>query len=141
MSFVSLPVWVFKQAVSHPMATVVGYAGLTGFAIGYAPTRQLGWRMGSFGIRAAGNITWGAARGLSTTTLVRGGSMTFGGGIVRATGAVAAGYLLGAVVGTVIARQFWGVEGAHDAFALYTGQVSRQDYTSVVSAGISTLFD
>ncbi len=114
---------------------------VTAGAIAHPYTRRKGLQMASFGVRATARMTFASLRALSGTTLVRGGSMTLGGGVARATGAVAAGYLLGAVVGTVIARQFWGVEGAHDAFALYTGQVSRQDYTSVVSAGISTLFD
>ena len=115
--------WVVKQAVSHPMATVVGYGVITGIAIGNPATRQLGWRMGSFGIRAAGNVTFGATRGLLGTTLVRGGSATLGGSVAVGAASVGAGYAIGAVVGTGISHLIWGEEGAKDALYFYSNPV------------------
>lgn len=134
------PLWVVKQVVSHPMASVVGYAGLTGLLIGYPPTRRLGLKLGSFGLRAGAAGTWGAMRGIATTTLVRGGSVTLAGGVVRASGAIGSGYVLGATVGTAIAYAGWGEEGADDAFALYTGQVSSDEYLSVVGGALKHYF-
>ncbi len=112
--------WVIRQAVNHPMATVVGYGVLTGVAIGNPATRQLGWRMGSFGIRAAGNVSFGAARGLLGTTLVRGGSATLGGTVAVGTASVGAGYMIGATVGTGVSHLIWGDEGAKDALYFYS---------------------
>ena len=105
------------------MATVVGYAGLTGLAIGYAPTRQLGFRMGSFGIRAAGNVTFGATRGLLGTSLVRGGSATLGGTVAVGASAITLGYAIGAIGGTIIAQTVWGDEGAKDALYFYSNPI------------------
>lgn len=52
-------------------------------------------------------------------------------------GPVAAGYAIGATIGTGIAYAGWGKHGASDAFDLYTGQVSFNQYVST----IGNLFD
>jgi len=49
--------------------------------------------------------------------------------------ATAAGYAIGATVGTGIAYAVWGEEGKQDAVELYTGQVGWDQYWSTVGAG------
>jgi len=44
-----------------------------------------------------------------------------GGALVSAVAPVAAGYLIGATVGTAIANQVWGEEGARTAMGFYSG--------------------
>ncbi len=112
--------WVIRQAINHPMATVVGYAAFTGVMIGNPATRALGWQMGSFGLRAAGNVSFGAARGLFGTTLVRGGTVTLGSTAMVGTASVGLGYMIGATVGTGIAYAWKGDEGAKDALYFYS---------------------
>lgn len=58
----------------------------------------------------------------------------------RASGSVAAGYLIGASVGTAISYAIWGREGAEDAINLYTGGVSAQDYFDTVGIALNKTF-
>jgi len=106
----SKPRWVLEQLVSHPMATVVGYAALTGYAIGNKPTQKIGLQMASYGIRSAGNLGRGAlfgrGPGFFGTKFVRGGSWT----LRSASGSAAGGYLLGSaiLVGGMAAAEHFG---------------------------------
>ncbi len=113
---------------------------VTAAAVAHPYTRAKGLQMASFGVRATARIGFASVRALSTTTLVRGGSMTLGGAAARATGAVAAGYVIGAGIGYGISRHFWGEKGGRDAIAVYTGQVSRDQYISTVRSGLATLY-
>jgi len=113
---------------------------VTAAAVAHPYTRTKGLQMASFGIRATARMGFASVRALSTTTLIRGGSITLGGGIARATGAVAAGYVIGAGIGYGISRLAWGDQGGRDAIAVYTGQVSRQEYLRTVRTGLATLY-
>ena len=107
----SVPEWVMIQQNApqyYWLATVA--------AIAHPTTRSVGLRMGSFGIRATANIAFASTRALLGTTLVRGGSMTLG----STAGSAAAGYALGAVVGTGISYAVWGEEGAQHAMYFYS---------------------
>jgi len=88
-------------------------------AVAHPTTRSFGLRMGSFGIRASANVAFAGARALAGTTLLRGGSVTLG----SAAGSVAAGYAIGAVLGTGISYAVWGDEGAKDALYFYSHPV------------------
>ena len=123
--------WVLLQQ-NAPQYYWLATAG----AIAHPTTRRYGLRMASYGIRASANVAIASSRALLGTTLVRGGTMTGG----SAVGSVAAGYVLGAVVGTGISYAIWGDDGASDAIDLYTGRVSARDYFTTVGRGISTLF-
>ena len=118
----------------------------TAVAIGNPRTRAFGIRMASYGARLTANMAIGAAKGAAKTPLVRKGptpgQMARAGArkAVTATGAVAAGYALGATAGTAIAYAGWGESGARDAISLYTGQVSFDEYTSTVGSAIRQTF-
>jgi len=53
---------------------------------------------------------------------------------------VAAGYVVGAAVGTGVSYAFWGEKGARDAMDFYTGQVSVKQYTTVVGGALKQTF-
>ena len=140
------PAWVVRQAVNHPMATVVAYSGATGLAIGYKPTRTLGLRMGSYGLRGAANLYRGAllgrGPGMLGTTFVRGGSVnaiSAARGLVGLGQAALLGYAIGSVVGTGIAYAAFGEEGAKDALDFYTNPFGV-DYFGTVGGALKQTF-
>lgn len=53
--------------------------------------------------------------------------------LARATGAVAAGILIGSVGGMAISRAVWGKSGQKTATDLYTGKVSFKKWTEAIS--------
>ena len=53
--------------------------------------------------------------------------------------AIAAGYAIGAVVGTGISAAVFGKAGARDALEFYSGQVSFDQYFEVVGEALGTL--
>lgn len=118
----------------------------TAAAIANPRTRALGLRSASYLTRVAVNASIGAMKGAAGTPLVRKGptpgQMARGAGkkAVTATGAIAAGYVIGATVGTGIAYAGWGKEGASDAIDLYTGQVSAEKYFTTVGNALSKTF-
>jgi len=130
--------WVLV-AQNAPKVYWAGTAFLLGAGLKSPSARTAGIRMASFGVRATIAVTWAGSRALFGTTLVRGGSMTLGGGLARAGGAVVAGYLLGALVGTSIAYEFWGEEGRDQAIDFYTGQVSQDEIWQTYQAGYESL--
>ena len=81
-------------------------------------------------------VKWGgltlAKRGWGLTNFIRFGSGTVSIGAGELVASVLAGYLLGATVGTGIAYVGWGPQGGKDAIALYSGQVSFDQYSNVV---------
>ena len=126
--------------------------GITAGTIGWglaeaAYTRQVpfalrfGGQMASFGVRSTYHVSVASARAFLGTTLVRGGSVTAGRALATGGGAVAAGYIAGAIVGTSIAHAMYGKEGAKDALKLYTGRVSRDEYFSTVGSAIKQTFN
>ncbi len=131
--------WVLV-AQNAPKIYWAGTAFLLGAGLKSPAARTAGVRAASFGLRATYHVSAGAARGLFGTTLVRGGTMTLGGGIARAGGYVAAGYLLGALVGTSIAYEFWGEEGRDEAIDFYTGQISREEIWQTYQTGFQSLY-
>jgi hypothetical protein len=142
----SKPAWVVRQAVNHPMASVVAYSGATGLAIGYKPTRTLGLRMGSFGFRGAGNWARGAllgrGPGLLGTTFVRGGSVssaTAARGVLGLAQGAVLGYAIGSVVGTAVAYAAFGEDGAKDALDFYSNPFGV-DYVNTVSSALTQTF-
>jgi hypothetical protein len=142
----SKPAWVVRQAVNHPMASVIAYSGVTGLAIGYKPTRTVGLRMGSYGLRGAANLYRGAllgrGPGMLGTTFIRGGSVSATtaarGALGLAQGAMV-GYAIGSVVGTGIAYAAFGDEGAKDALDFYTNPFGV-DYFDTVGRAIKSKF-
>lgn len=80
--------------------------------IAHPYTRSVGWKVAGYGFRASGAAAWAAA----TTPFVAGGSFS----LASFAGAAAAGYALGASVGTGIAYAGWGEEGARTAVDVYT---------------------
>lgn len=104
----------------------------TAAAIAHPRTRTAGLRMASYGIRVSWNVARASAGAALGTPLVKGGTTTIGG---AATG-VAAGYAIGATVGTGISYALFGEEGAKTAVDLYTGGVSPGQYISTVSSAI-----
>lgn len=142
----SKPAWVVRQAVNHPLATVVAYSGATGLAIGWKPTRTIGVRMASYGFRGAANWGQGAligrGPGLLGTTFVRHGSVSAAsaarGALGLAQGAMV-GYAIGSVVGTGIAYAAFGEEGAKDALDFYTNPFGV-DYFDTVGRAIKSKF-
>jgi hypothetical protein len=140
------PAWVVRQALNHPMATVVAYSGATGLAIGYKPTRTLGLRMGSYGLRGAANLYRGAllgrGPGMLGTTFIRGGSVsatTAARGVFGLAQGALVGYAIGSVVGTGIAYAAFGEEGARDALDFYTNPFDV-DYFSTVGGALKQTF-
>ena len=128
MSFSRAYLW-YKSA---PQVFWIG----TAMAVAHPWTRSHGLRAASFGFRATANVTIAGSRALLGTTLVRGGSLTLGGGIAKAVGSVTAGYVIGATVGTGISYAAWGESGMDDALQFYTGQVSFDDYVDTVWSAI-----
>ena len=99
----------------------------TAAAIAHPATRRLGWQMGSFGVRATGNVAIASARALGGTTLVRGGTLTLGRAAFYSTGAVVAGYAIGAVAGTALIGAIWGKQGARDAIDFYISPIDSTE--------------
>lgn len=89
-------------------------------------------RLASFLFRSHAN----AIAGVLKTPLIRGGSMTIG----SSAAAVTAGYLIGAVAGTGIARTVWGKSGQRDAIDFYTFQVSPGEYFDTLHEGFLESF-
>jgi hypothetical protein len=90
--------------------------------------------------------TFARALGKKTHSLVARGGKAAGSRAAAAAPVVAMyasaaglGYAVGATVGTGIAQLGWGDEGARDALALYSGQVSFQEYMHVVGEALGTL--
>lgn len=119
------------------------YWGATGIALGAGIAnpwvrKKIAYPMVSFGVRSTVNVTFASARALFATTVVRGGTVTFGGALVRAGGSIAGGYVLGATIGTGIAYAGWGEKGASDALDFYTDPMGV-DYWSTVGSGFRSL--
>ena len=104
----------------------------TAVAVGNPRTRKAGLKMASFGARVTLNVAKATTGAVLKTPLARGGTTTVGG----LAGAAAAGYVGGAAIGTGIGYAMDGKRGASNAIALYTGQVSLDEYTDVVSSAI-----
>ncbi len=82
---------------------------------GNPATLKFAGKMASFGLRAHSNAVLGVLR----TPLLTGGTTTLGGAAAQGVAAVAAGYTIGAVIGTGIAQVAFGDEGASKALDLY----------------------
>lgn len=131
-------VQMYSAAGNLPKA----YAYATVAAIAHPRSRAMGLKMASYGIRVTANVARAGAMAAARTPLTYGGPSA-GAVASRAavfTGAVAAGYAVGAAVGTGIAYAGWGEEGASDAVALYTGQVSFSEYTTTVGTALEKTF-
>lgn len=119
-----------------------------------ATAAQLGWGAGTFvatggrstlGFQRASQMIsfgvrthWNAARGVASTPLLRKGRMTIG----KASGAILAGYAVGAAVGSSIAYAWKGKSGLRDALDLYSGGVGLGEYVSTVGGALKeTLWD
>lgn len=111
------------------------YKALWASGIGMAAhpaTRKLGLRTLSYAGRLGINMTVSTLKSAAGTTFVRGGTASLG----SMSGAIAAGYVIGAVAGTAIAYQMDGDRGMNNALDLYTGQVSAGTYFDTVSSAI-----
>lgn len=86
-----------------------------GLYTGNWKTAQTGLKMVDFGVRAHANMV----RGVLNTPLSRARPLTLGQASVNFASGVAAGYAVGAVVGTGISYAAWGDEGAVLAADLY----------------------
>jgi hypothetical protein len=104
----------------------------TAVALGNPKTRSAGLKMASYGARVTFNMARASAGAALGTPLVRGGTSTLGGLATAAT----VGYVAGAAIGTGIGYAMDGKHGAGNAIALYTGQVSFDEYTDVVGNAI-----
>jgi len=113
------------------------YWGATAAAVAHPYTRKKGIEMASWGARVTAKSAMSNTRILMTTPFVRGGYWNLG----KAGGSAVAGYITGAIVGTVIAEQAYGESGKQDAISLYTGRVSfdprkKGNYFSTVGGAI-----
>lgn len=129
--------WLISKSIQNSAAY---YIFATGVAIGNKSTRRLGLQMGSFGLRATGNLYRGAILGRGPgflgTSLIRGGSMTFGraalaGGytVAGVAAIVAAGYGVSYAIGEKM-----GYEDATDDYTDFmTGKVSIGDWWDAVT--------
>lgn len=109
----------------------------TAAAVAHPRTRRFGFHAASYGARVTGKSSVATTRVLLTTPFVRGGYWNLG----KAGGSVAAGYISGAIVGTVIAEQAYGESGKQDAIDLYTGRVSfdprkKGNYFSTIGGAV-----
>ncbi len=128
-----IPWWVKSGAawaLTHPAESLV-----LAYAARHAPvpTARILWAVGSETATYLSRL--GPRVGLiayESSALVR-GAVTVG----KFGGAVVAGYLIGAAVGTGISYAVWGEEGARDAMDLYTGKVGVHEYYDVVSSAFS----
>lgn len=121
----------------HFMSNVHKYYWYATVALTAHPyTRKVGLRMASYGARVGFNVARASAGAVLGTPLARGGTVT-GGALL---GAAAAGYVIGATVGTGIAQAGWGDEGRSDAIDLYTGQVSFDEYVDTVGYALGKTF-
>lgn len=131
----AIPWWVKSTAayaVSHPAeAAIILYAARHA----PVPTARIAWavaaEMGPATLRLGGRV---AVIGYESSMLVRGAA-------AAGTYAAAAGlgYGIGAAAGIGIAYAGWGMSGAKDAAALYSGQVSWSQYSRVVGGALSGL--
>lgn len=103
----------------------------TAAALAHPATRKTGLTMASFGIRASANMAAASTRALLGTTIRAGGTTTLGGAAATYAGALTAGYVLGAVVGTGVSYHIWGDEGADHAIDFYTGQGDHEGYFDI----------
>lgn len=103
----------------------------TAGAIAHPATRKAGLSMASFGIRASANMAIGSTRALLGTTLRAGGTATLGSAAATYAGALTAGYVLGATVGTGVSYAVWGDDGASHALDFYTGQGDHSGYFDI----------
>ena len=131
----AIPWWVKSTtayAVSHPAeAAVILYAAR------YAPVplARIAWataaEMGPATLRLGGRVT---VIGYESSFAVRAGVTA-----ARFAAAAGVGYAIGSAVGIGIAYAGWGMPGAKDAAALYSGQVSWSQYSRVVGGALSGL--
>lgn len=105
-------------------------------AIAHPASRKFGMKMAGYGARVTLNVARASAGAALRTPLVAGGATTAG----SMLGAVAAGYAIGATIGTSIAYAGWGESGAKDAIDLYTGGVSFDEYFDTVGNALRKSF-
>ncbi len=136
-----IPWWIVRSGGMWVVADIPRAAVLA-YAIRYAPVPvgQIIWATGAeMGPAAARTAVRVGTIAYGSSAIVR-GSVTVG--RVAAAGAFAAvvGYAAGAIVGTAVSGLLFGEEGAGDAIALYSGQVSWQQYKSTVGGALSQTF-
>ena len=128
-----IPWWVKSAAgyaFTHPAESLV-----FAYAARHAPvpTARIVWAVGAeMGPATARLGVRVAVIGFESSAVIR---LAARGGMYAA--AAAAGYAIGATVGTGIAYAGWGSAGAKDALDLYTGQVDWDEYKSTVGAAIA----
>ncbi len=115
----SISKWVVLQQNKEAI-----FWGSTAGLIIHPRTRSFGWQAAKFGTRATGNVAVASTRALFGTTLVRGGSLTFGSASAVGASAVGLGYVVGAAVGSGISYKFYGDAGARDALHFYSNPFS-----------------
>jgi hypothetical protein len=116
-------------------AAQLGWGAGTFVATGGRATLGLtrAFQMASFGVRAHGN----ALRGVSRTSLLRGGKMTIG----KASASIAAGYALGSAALLGIAQAGWGDSGFDDALDFVKDPFDWKKAETVGSALKETFWD
>ena len=127
-----IPWWVksgASWAATHPAEALV-----LAYAARYAPvpTARIAWAVGAETATYVGRLAPRIALiGYESSAIVRTGVS-----VGKFGGAVALGYVLGAVVGTGIAYAGWGESGARDAARLYTGGVGVHEYFATVGGAL-----
>ncbi len=138
-TLMSVPWWVKSGAafaLSHPLESAVSIALLANPTTRVWAAR-IGWEVGKITV-SAGVSTARAITIVTYEELILGSRLAAGSKLAaRMTGAVAAGYVIGSVVGTGIAYKFWGKKGAQDALRFYTNPFGV-DYWSTVSGAVKT---
>lgn len=93
-----------------------------GFGLGVAVSTKPGRR---FLFRRAPGLLW------KSSNVFRVGSASTSIGLGSLATSVAAGYVVGAAVGTGISYSVWGEKGARDAFDFYSGQADYSEYFDI----------
>lgn len=127
------PQWVLASAATkvaeNPLA-----AGLVGIGLANPSTRMWTLRMVGATARHSLTFTGNMIRSTATITWSESSALRLGASrVLTYSAAIAAGYAIGATVGTSIAYAGWGEEGASDALDLYSGNVSWDQYWSTLS--------
>lgn len=130
--------WYAEAATDMGLGYLAAQRGFTFLGMTFRnPANVAARALGRSAHRATGALARVTYQRLAVPTATR---MAAASGTMALYGsAVAAGYAIGAVVGTGISHALFGKAGARDAMEFYSGQVSFDQYFATVGEALGTL--